>query len=157
MSQEMLKLKIGETVYGMRKMPPKQGAFFAPKVSKLLAGIVNNSELVVLLRSLQDLANNQGDNTEVPVENMGTLVHAISSVLEQVDTEQLNAIFDQALSYGVYCNDKDLSDSFDFDTVFGINPSHYFPVAIWATYNHVSGFFVNLSAGVKALMTSWQK
>ena len=154
----MLKLTIGDKVYGMRKMPPTLGAFFAPKIAKLVAGMIGNDKFLAMLNDLKDsLPNVDKNDVKVEEQQMAPIAVAISSILTQLDINEVNAIFKEALSYGVYCDNKDLSKEFDFDEVFGENPGHYFPVAIWATYNHVSDFFVGLPTGLQALMTSWRQ
>lgn len=145
---KLILFTIEERTYGMRKMPPIKGAAFALKVATFLANLIGSGEDV--LGSFKKLASDL-ELDEKELANDSVLVQRLFSLVGAADPNKLQEIFQEAFSYEVYCEEKKLTDLSVFEDHFAQYPSDLFPVAIWATYNHVKDFFVGIGAGAKAL------
>ena len=77
----MLKLTIGDKLYGMRKMPPTLGAFFAPKIAKVVAGMVGNDKFLEMLNNLK---NNLSDANKDDINEAYALVSGSKLRNEQI-------------------------------------------------------------------------
>jgi len=155
---DMIILKIKDRKYGMRKMPPIKGAAFGIKVSsalsKMLATPGATNALVDLQKRFRSMTDSEKDvqNAEISGEQATTLGQVIIQLLAQIDPDTVNAIFREAFSWEVYCENRRLSDDVQFEEHFSQYPGDLYPVAIWATYNHVKDFFTGLGDGMKAFM-----
>lgn len=161
MQAEMIVLTIQNRRYGMRKMPPMQGARFGIRVGSLISKIAAGKDALKSLELLQTFIPKEGDNAvEKPKEFSLAASEAISigssilGLLSNIDPNELMEIFKEAFSYEVYCGDIKLSDEISFDVHFQSYPGDLYVVALWATYNHVKDFFTGLGDGMKALMPS---
>lgn len=160
---DMIVLKIKDRKYGMRKMPPIKGAAFGIRVSsalsKMLAAPGAAEALVDLQKRFKTMArleDGQSDvqNQEIDTEQATTLGQIIIRLLAQIDADVVNTIFREAFSWEVYYETIRLSDDVQFEEHFAKYPGDLYPVAVWATYNHVKDFFTGLGDGIKAFMTS---
>lgn len=131
--------------YGMRKMPPLQGANFGLKVSAALAKVLSQPSAKESLATVQKAGQE---------DDIGAVIPAVMGLVSGMDANEVAALFKEAFSYEVYCGEEKLSDGAAFEEHFSKYPEDLYIVAIWATYNHVKDFFSGLGDGVKALMAN---
>lgn len=162
---DMIILKIKDRKYGMRKMPPIKGAAFGIRVSSALSRMLAGKGAMNALTDLQKRFNalarpeedkNETQQTEITTSEAMTFGQAIIQLLAEADPNTITDIFREAFSYEVYCDTVKLSDDVQFDEHFGKYPGDLYPVAVWATYNHVKDFFTGIGDGIKAFIpNSW--
>lgn len=155
----MITLKIKDRKYGMRKMPPIKGAAFGIRVSSALSKMLASPNAMNALLDIQNRFKTMSkpeDNgkAEISTQDAMTFGQTIVTLLAQVDPNVITDIFREAFSYEVYCGEVKLSDDTQFDMHFEKFPGDLYPIAVWATYNHVKDFFTGLGDGIKAFMPS---
>lgn len=151
---KMLELKIQDRKYGMRKMPPLQGAAFGLKVATLLGKLAANPGAGNALEKIKKDFLGKDQAVQMSQSDVMTTGAALIGILAGIDATEIMSVFKEAFSYEVYFEDKKLSDEINFDMHFGQFKGDLYVVAIWATYNHVIDFFSGLGDGLKALMPS---
>jgi hypothetical protein len=162
------RLKIDGRQYDMRKMPPIEAAPFGLKVVKVFSKLFSNPAALSGIdslknmtggKSLKDIASNPASGTDVNVPSAEVLSLGLSliSLLGELDADDLAAIFKKSLSADVFVNENErLSDEDVFHRHFQQFPGDYYPVAVWATWNHVKDFFGGIGGGMKAVFGSFQ-
>lgn len=163
MQAEMIVLMIQERKYGMRKMPPMQGARFTARVMSLVSKIAAGEGALKSFESLRSLLPNSENTSPNPAkeEVAITASEAVSigstilSLLSNIDADELMEIFKEAFSYEVYCGDVKLSDEVNFDVHFQSYRSDLYIVALWVTYNQAKDFFTGFQDGIKALIPNF--
>lgn len=158
---DMIIFKIKDRKYGMRKMPPIRGAAFGLRVSSAISKMLASKNAMDALTDIQKrfkglVSPEEGKKedavTEVTAEQAVTFGQTIVQLLSEMDPDAVTDIFREAFSYEVYYETLKLSDDVQFDEHFSQYPGDLYPVAIWATYNHVKDFFTGLGDGIKAFM-----
>jgi hypothetical protein len=162
------RLKIDGRQYDLRKMPPIDAAPFGLKVVKVFSKALSNPAAVQALDSLKKITGNKSlgnlaataekdnDISVAPAE-VFALGLSLISVLSELDDKELSNIFKTALNSDVFVGGEDrLSEEDVFHKHFQQFPQDYYPVAVWATWNHVKDFFVGIGGGMKSVFGSFQ-
>lgn len=162
------RLKIDGRVYDMRKMPPIEAAPFGLKVVKVFSKLFSNPAALSGIgslksmtggKSLKDVASdaNSGSDVNVPSTEVLSLGLSLISLLGDLNPDELAGIFKKSLDSDVFVNENErLSDEDVFHRHFQQYPGDYYPVAVWATWNHVKDFFGGIGGGMKAVFGSFQ-
>jgi len=152
---DLIKLKIENVTYGMRKMPPMRASAFGLKVMKVAGSALSNPAALSIFKDISAKAKNgKAEVEEMDKDNVMTTGMALLKLLDGIDTDKVSEILRESFSYEVYAEDKRLSDEVNFDIHFQQHPGHLYVVGIWATWNHVKDFFSGLGVGMTALMKS---
>lgn len=159
---DMIVLKIKDRKYGMRKMPPIRGAAFGIRVANVLSKMLAAKDSLDTLAGIQRRFNMAGKSKEsmkdisasISADEAMTFGQTIIQLISQADPNTITEIFREAFSWEVYFENIKLNDDVQFDLHFSKFPGDLYPVAVWATYNHVKDFFTGLGDGIQAFMTS---
>lgn len=160
---DMITLKIQERRYGMRKMPPMQGARFTARVVSLVSKAASGKDALKtfeMFRSVlpSDMEKNEEQKKETSLDagQAITIGSSILGLFSTIDPDQLMDIFKEAFSYEVYCGDVKLSDEMSLDIHFQKFPGDFYIVALWVTYNQAKDFFTGFGDGIKALFPAFE-
>lgn len=157
---EMITLVLQGRRYGMRKMPPMQGARFTARVmslvSKIAAGEGALKSFEALKTFLPDTTKPAPDPSKkeevaISTNEAISIGSTLLGLLSNINADELMDLLKEAFSYEVYCEETKLSDEMNFDIHFQKFPGDLYIVAVWVTYNQAKDFFTGFGDGIKAL------
>ena len=132
-------LKVEDRVYKLSPMPPWEGAELAAEVAEVL--------MTALAAEADGVMGAATDAVKGGVVDNGKILSMIGRLLPHLPARELTRLARKVMTpadnyTGVACADGPLEQGV-FDEWFGKYAGDYFPVAIWAIKENVSGFFVN--------------